>query len=96
MARYDPPQPMWKRSVAGILDFVLAILGFGYVISKIFGVRSEVPNSSGELVTTFELGKAPALLVIALVIAYFIILGKTGGTVFQRLFGMKRIISRRS
>jgi hypothetical protein len=22
MATYDPPQPMWKRSVASVLDFV--------------------------------------------------------------------------
>jgi hypothetical protein len=30
------------------------------------------------------------LLLLVLVIAYFIVLGRTGGTVFQRLFGMKR------
>jgi hypothetical protein len=35
MATYDPPPPMWKRSVASVLDFVLALLGFGYVVSKI-------------------------------------------------------------
>jgi hypothetical protein len=23
MATYDPPQPMWKRNLAGILDFFL-------------------------------------------------------------------------
>ena len=28
--------------------------------------------------------------VVVLVIAYFVLLGRTGGTVFQRLFGMKR------
>jgi hypothetical protein len=59
MATYDPPQPMWKRSVASVLDFVLALLGFGYVVSKILGVKSEVPDMNGELVTTFELGKGP-------------------------------------
>jgi hypothetical protein len=31
------------------------------------------------------------LLVFALVVAYFVVLGQTGGTVFQRLFGMKRV-----
>jgi hypothetical protein len=60
MATYDPPQPMWKRSVASVLDFVLALVGFGYVVSKIFGVKSEVPDIHGELVTTFEPGKGPA------------------------------------
>ena len=24
MAVYDPPQPLWKRNLAGILDFLLA------------------------------------------------------------------------
>ena len=90
MASYDPQQPMWKRSVAGILDFVLALVGFGYVVSKIFGVKSEVPDVHGELVTSYDLGNGPALLVIALVAAYFILLGQTGGTVFQRLFSMRR------
>jgi hypothetical protein len=26
MATYDPPQPMWKRNLAGILDFFLTFL----------------------------------------------------------------------
>jgi hypothetical protein len=56
MATYNPPQPMWKRCAAGFLDFVLAFLGFGYVVSKIFGNKSEVPDISGEQVTSFDLG----------------------------------------
>ena len=56
MATYDPPQPIWKRGVAGVLDFVLALFSFGYVVSKIFGDKSEVPDSNGELVTSFDLG----------------------------------------
>ena len=28
----------------------------------------------------------------ALIIAYFVVLGRTGGTVFQRLFGLKRAL----
>jgi hypothetical protein len=90
MATYDPPQPMWKRSGASVLDFRPGPSRFGYVVSKILGVKSEVPDINGELVTTFELGKGPALLVIALIVAYFILLGQTGGTVFQRLFSMRR------
>jgi hypothetical protein len=30
-------------------------------------------------------------LLLVLVIAYFIVLRRTGGTVFQRLFGMKPV-----
>ena len=33
---------------------------------------------------------AGVVAAIALIIAYFVVLGRTGGTVFQRLFGMKR------
>ncbi len=94
MATYDPPQPMWKRSVACVLDFAVALLGFGYVVSKIFGDKSEVPDISGEPVTSYDLGGWPGLLIIVLVLGYFIVLGQTGGTVFQRLFSMRRIKSK--
>jgi hypothetical protein len=38
----------------------------------------------------FGLDGWPALIALVLVVAYFAVLGRTGGTVFQRLFGMKR------
>jgi hypothetical protein len=98
MATYDPPQPMWKRNLAGTLDFFLAFFVCVYVVSKIFGNLSDTPDVFGEPVASFNFGDAsfkvgggPALLAFALVIAYFVILGKTGGTVFQRLFGMRRV-----
>ena len=28
MATYNPPQPLWKRNVAGVLDFLLALIVF--------------------------------------------------------------------
>jgi hypothetical protein len=92
MAVYDPPQPLWKRNVAGILDFVLALFIFGFVVSKIFG-NGPPPSPAMKppgATEVFSLAGWPALLVIALIIAYFIVLGRTGGTIFQRLFGMKR------
>jgi hypothetical protein len=98
MATYDPPQPTWKRNLAGILEFFLAFFVCVYVVSKIFGNLSDVPDVFGEPVASFSFGDAsfkvgggPALLAFALVIAYFVILGQAGGTVFQRLFGMKRV-----
>jgi hypothetical protein len=33
MATYEPPQPMWKRNLAGILDFFLAFFVYVYVVS---------------------------------------------------------------
>ena len=93
MATYDPPQPMWKRNVAGILDFLLAFIVFGYPLSKLPGNHAPPPPSFGPGSTTVEfvgVSGWPALLLIVLVSAYFIGLGRTGGTVFQRLFGMTR------
>ncbi len=93
MAAYDPPQPLWKRNLAGVLDFLLALVVLGFVLSKIFGNRTHpaVTNAAGTTTTElFSLSGWPALLLLVLIIAYFVVLGRTGGTVFQRLLGMKR------
>jgi hypothetical protein len=92
MAVYDPPQPLWKRNVAGILDFVLAAGAFGFLLTRIFGSSGPPPvlPTGATAVPLFSLSGWPALLLLVLIIAYFIVLGRTGGTVFQRLFGMKR------
>jgi hypothetical protein len=96
MATYDPVQPMWKRVLAGILDFLLAFVVFGLVLGKIFPPESHAVPSFPGMTTTelFGLSGWPAFLLLALIIAYFVGLGRTGGTVFQRLFGMKRVRSR--
>jgi hypothetical protein len=33
MAAYEPPQPMWKRNLAGILDFFPAFFVCAYGVS---------------------------------------------------------------
>lgn len=92
MATYDPPQPLWKRNLAGILDFLLAFSVFAFLASKIVGTPPRLPvtNPAGTATEIFGLGGWPALVVLVLVVAYFVVLGRTGGTVFQRLVGMKR------
>ncbi|SRR5579871_5482068 len=93
MATYDPPQPLWKRNVAGILDFVLALFVFGFLFNKIFGHQPHPPagfNPGGTTTEMFGLDGLPMLLTIVMIVVYFVVLGRTGGTVFQRLFGMKR------
>jgi len=89
MAHYDPQQPMWKRIAAGFLDFLLAFFGLGTVLGKIFPAAPSNAQGAGTT-ELFTLNGWPALLLIALIVAYFVVLGRTGGTVFQRLFGMKR------
>jgi hypothetical protein len=82
MAVWDPPQPVWKRNLVGILDFLLAFVGFGFLLATLgFGTR---------LQGGFNFGPGPSLLLLLMIVAYFAVLGRTGGTVFQRLFGMKR------
>jgi hypothetical protein len=94
MAVFDPPQPLWKRNLAGILDFLLAFIGFGYPLSKIFGNVPgwpPQPSTGNTVMFGFNLGAGPGLVLLALIVAYFVVLGRTGGTVFQRLFGMTRV-----
>ena len=83
MAVWNPPQPVWKRNLAGILDFVLAFFGFGYLLAGA-GLGTTLPHGG----INFRFG--PFALLVLLTVAYFVVLGRTGGTVFQRLFGMKR------
>ena len=92
MATYDPPQPLWKRNAAGILDFVLASVVFGFALGKLFpAAPHEPPKIPGATTTEFFSLSGPAtILLLVLIIAYFVVLGRTGGTVFQRLFRMKR------
>jgi hypothetical protein len=90
MAFYDPPQPLWKRNVAGILDFVLAVSVFGVMLYELSGTSAVIHNTAGATVRTKGIGPLSTAILLVLVIAYFVLLGRTGGTVFQRLFGMKR------
>jgi hypothetical protein len=91
MAVYDPPQPLWKRNTAAILDFVFAEVLFGVPLWMAFGTGP--PPGSYAAENNLRVGMLtgwPWWLLVALVIAYFVVLGRTGGTVFQRLFGMTR------
>jgi hypothetical protein len=96
MTSCDPPQPKWKRILAGILDFCLAFFVCVYLTAKTFGNSTEVPVfgepelSFGLNGRDFSVGGISALLAALLMIAYFVILDRTGGTVFQRMFGMRR------
>ncbi len=70
----------WKIVVAAILDFLLVFFAAGYAIAMLTGGTTE---------DGFALNGAPALVLFALVIAYFVVMNKwLGGTVFKRLFGI--------
>ena len=84
---------MWKRNLAGILDFLLAAIVFGVPLFELFAT-TVTPKPGSYLAenntTVTGLSGWPFWLLVALIIGYFIVLGRTGGTVFQRAFGMKR------
>ncbi|MCC6889117.1 MAG: hypothetical protein IT536_11345 [Hyphomicrobiales bacterium] len=74
--------PIWKRVLAVILDLVTTFAGFGMAIAWATG-----STTTGG----FSLDGWPALLLFALMIAYFII-GRRylGGTLWDRILGIGR------
>lgn len=72
----------WRIVLAFVLDLIVSFLVIGYVIAALTGNLSE---------GGFEMNGAPALVTFALVIVYFIAMGRyAGGTLFQRLLGARR------
>lgn len=81
-AAVQPKQVSTARKViAAILDFIFVFGIGGYVIAYATG------NLTSE---GFDLKGGPALLLFAIVILYFIVFARyLGGTVFQRLLGVR-------
>ena len=72
-------RPAWKLILAGILDFFTVFATGGYLIGKLTG---------GDTEGGFKLDGWPALLLFALIIAYFVIGKRMGGTLWRRIFGV--------
>jgi len=71
-----------RKVIAGILDALTSFFGIGYIVAKLTGNTTE---------NGFQLNGAPALVMIALIAAYFILLPKyAGGTIWQRILGTRR------
>ncbi len=66
----------WRVVIAFILDFFASFMVFGYVIAAITGDTTE---------GGFSLNGLPAIILFALVIAYFVLMPRFGGRLFQRL-----------
>ena len=71
------PVATWRKVVAAILDFLTVFFVGGYAIGYLTGhVTSE----------GFKLEGAPALILFALIVVYFVAGSKyLGGTVWQRI-----------
>ncbi len=67
----------WRIVLAAILDFFTAFFVLGFIVGLIFGGA----NSTG-----FQLEGASALLLLALIVAYFVIFNRyLGGTIWKRI-----------
>lgn len=74
------PRPTWKVVIAAILDFITVFFVGGYIIGYLTGGLTE---------EGFSLSGLPALLLFAVVVAYFWVLTKyLGGTIWRRIFGI--------
>ena len=76
-----PPVATWRKVLAAILDFLMVFFVGGYVIGRF----------TGNLVDGgFKLEGAPALVLIAVIVLYFLIFTKLlGGTLWQRVLGVR-------
>lgn len=73
------PVATWRKVVAAILDFIFVLAG--YIVARFTG------NTTDQ---GFELNGAPAFIVFAVVVLYFIVFRPfLGGTLFQRLLGAR-------
>ena len=82
----DTPRPAgpatWRIVLAAILDFLTAFFVLGYAVATVSGGRTE---------NGFQLNGAPALVLFALIIAYFVVFNRfLGGTIWKRILRAKR------
>jgi hypothetical protein len=73
----------WKLILAGILDFITAFSGFGFLVGWLTG---------GLTGNGFSLTGAPALVCFLLIIAYFIVFNTyLGGTIWRWILGARKV-----
>ena len=81
MSELVKPVATWRKVVAAILDFFMIFAIGGYVIGRQTGNLSD---------DGFKLEGLPALILFAVIAAYFVIFTKfLGGTLWQRLLSVR-------
>ena len=79
--RHQKPVALWRKLLAAVLDFFFIFYVAGYAVGSVTGDAS----SGG-----FELKGFPALILFALVAAYFVVFTRfLGGTLWQRALGVR-------
>jgi hypothetical protein len=72
------PRPVayWRVILAAILDFLTAFFVLGYLVATMTGGTTE---------TGFQLNGAPAFVLFGLIVAYFFVGNRLGGTLWRRV-----------
>ncbi len=81
MSGTDRPVAHWRIILAFVLDLLSSFVVIGFLVAELFGGRTE---------GGFTLGGWRAILLLALIIAYFVIGGRNGGTIWQRVLGVQK------
>ncbi|WP_417589354.1 hypothetical protein [Pararhodobacter oceanensis] len=71
----------WRIVLAAVLDFLTVFLLGGFVIAALTGNTTE---------GGFSLNGWPAVVLLALIVAYFVIGKRLGGTLWKRILGAVR------
>ena len=74
------PTSHWRIILAFILDFITAFAVLGYVVASFLGGKTE---------NGFSHNGWPALVFFALMIAYFVVGKRVGGTPWKRILGVR-------
>lgn len=77
----DNQQPVayWRVILAAVLDFLTAFLVLGYLVAKATGNTTD---------NGFSLNGGPAIFFFVLLVAYFVIGARVGGTLWRRILGV--------
>ncbi len=75
------PVATWRKVLAVVLDFIFVFFIAGYAV----GYLTDSLTDGG-----FDLKGGPALIVLAVIAAYFVVFIKfLGGTIWQRVLGVR-------
>jgi phosphate/sulfate permease len=81
MSEAAKPIATWRKVLAAIFDFLTVFFVGGYVIGHL---TNNVTDEG------FHLEGVPALVLFAIIVAYFVLFGRfLGGTLWQRLLGAR-------
>jgi hypothetical protein len=81
IATQPKPVSTWRKVFAAILDFLFVFFIASYAVATMTG------NTTDE---GFDLKGGPAFILFAIIILYFVIFTKyLGGTLWQRLLGVR-------